>query len=92
MDNALPGFGYSNTNKLVRETNLIRPLPLFYYFDSSSELFTQGVQTRDLVVLFSLATLFFALALWSFERRDITVGAWPWRRARAQVGTTEEDG
>jgi len=76
----------------VQSLEAIRPLPLFYYFDSSAELFTQGVRTRDLVVLFSLAALFYALALWSFERRDITVGAWPWRRARAQVGTAEEDG
>ena len=67
----------------VQSLEVIRPLPLFYYFDSSAELFTSGVQARDLAVLLGLAALFFALALLSFQRRDITVGAWPWRRARA---------
>ena len=75
----------------VQSLEVIRPLPLFYYFDSTAELFTQGVQTRDFAVLFGLAALFFGLALWSFERRDITVGAWPWRRARAQVSASEID-
>ena len=67
----------------VQSLTFAKPLSLFYYFDSSTELFTKGVQARDLAVLFGLAALFFVLALWSFQRRDITVGAWPWQRARA---------
>ena len=67
----------------VQSLEVLRPLPLFYYFDSSAGLFTNGVQARDLAVLLGLAALFFALALLSFQRRDITVGAWPWQRARA---------
>ena len=63
----------------VQSLEVIRPLPLFYYFDSSAELFANGVQGRDLAVLLGLAALFFALAVASFQRRDITVGAWPWR-------------
>ena len=65
----------------VESLEAIRPLPLFHYFDSSAELFTRGVQARDLAVLFGLAALFLALALLGFQRRDITVGAWPWQRA-----------
>ena len=68
---------------LVQSLEVFRPLSLFYYFDSSTELFTNGVQARDLAVLFGLAALFFVLALLSFQRRDITVGAWPWQSARA---------
>ena len=67
----------------VQSLEAFRPLSLFYYFDSSAGLFTNGVQARDLAVLSGLATLFFVLALLSFQRRDITVGAWPWHRARS---------
>ena len=67
----------------VRSLEAFRPLSLFYYFDSSAALFTNGVQARDLAVLLGLAALFFVLALLSFGRRNITVGAWPWQRPRA---------
>jgi len=66
----------------VQSLDFAKPLSLFYYFDSTAAMFSQGAQPRDLAVLFGLAALFFVLALLSFQRRDITVGAWPWQRAR----------
>ena len=68
---------------LVQSLNVFKPLSFFYYFDSSAELFPNEIQARDLAVLLGLAAFFFALALLSFQRRDVTVGAWPWQRARA---------
>ncbi len=68
----------------VESLSAIQPFPLFYYFDTSAELFSKGVQARDVSILLGVAVFFFVLALLSFERRDITVGQWPWQRAKTR--------
>lgn len=35
----------------------------------------------DVLILVGAAVVFFILALVSFQRRNVTVGAWPWQRA-----------
>ena len=69
---------------LVESLDAIQRFSLFYYFDSSAELFSKGVQARDVAVLLGVAAVFFILALLSFQRRDITVGQWPWQRAKTR--------
>jgi len=59
----------------------LRPFSIFSYFDTSRRVFQGGVQARDVLVLLGLAGAFFALALFSFQRRNVSVGAWPWQRA-----------
>jgi ABC-2 type transport system permease protein len=76
-------FG-ENMASLVESIDFIKPFSLFTYFDSSSAVFTDGVQAADVGVLLSVAVFFFGLALLSFQRRDVTVGAWPWQRARVR--------
>ena len=66
---------------LVESLEGLQPLSLFNYFDTSSAVFNEGVQLSDVAVLLFLALLFFGLALLSFQRRDVTVGKWPWQRA-----------
>ena len=72
----------------VESLDPFRPLSLFHYFDSTAAVFSKGVQARDVWILVGVAALFFVLALVSFERRDITVGQWPWERARARGALT----
>jgi len=60
--------------------DVIKPYSLFYYFDSSSALFIEGVQASDVWTLLAVAAIFFGLALLAFQRRNVTVGAWPWQR------------
>jgi len=67
---------------LVEAVEPIRPLSLFYYFDSSATAYTAGVRLSDVLALFGVAAVFFVFAIISFERRDLTVGRWPWQRAR----------
>jgi ABC-2 type transport system permease protein len=67
---------------LVTSLERFQPLSLFYYFDTSPAIFTEGAAFADVAVLLGVALVFFLLALLSFQRRDITVGAWPWQRAR----------
>jgi len=60
----------------------LAPFSIFTYFDTSAHIFSEGAQTSNVLVLFGLAALFFALTLLSFRRRNVTVGAWPWQRAK----------
>lgn len=62
----------------------MKPFSLFYYFDTSADLFSEGVQARDVSILLAVAAVFFVLALIGFERRDITVSQWPWQRAKTR--------
>lgn len=56
----------------------------FYYYDGQAIL-TEGVPVADLAVLLGAVLLFLALALISFQRRDVTVGGWPWHRTQARA-------
>lgn len=60
----------------------VKFLFLFTHFDTSPEIFSEGLQLEGPLILLAVAAIFFALAVLSFERRDITVGLWPWQRAR----------
>lgn len=57
-------------------------LSLFHYFDSSAKVLSEGVTPGDVFLVLVVAAGFFGLALLSFERRNITVGALPWRHGR----------
>lgn len=66
--------------RMVDSMDVVGQLSLFSYFDSTATLFTEGVRAADVGVLVGVAALFFGLALVSFERRNVSVGAWPWQR------------
>lgn len=66
----------------VNSLDFLKPWSLFSYFDSTASLFLVGVKTADVLVLFGVAVVFFGLTLVTFEKRDITVGLWPWQRAK----------
>lgn len=76
------GYFGENIGGLVESLEFIRPYSLFSYFDSTSSLFTDGVNNNDMALLVSVAVIFLGLALFGFQRRDVTVGAWLWQRAR----------
>jgi len=74
---------FGNTlGRMIDSLAEVRRLTLFYYLDTSTTIFTAGVKASDLAVLLGLAALFFGLALLAFQRRNVTVGAWPWQRPR----------
>lgn len=74
-------FG-ENLGGMVESTKFLQPVSLFSYFDSSSAVFSDGVAAGNVAILLAVSLVAFALALLSFERRDVTVGQWPWQRAR----------
>lgn len=54
----------------------------FHYHRIGPAVFTEGVRIADTLVLTGAAAVFLLLAVLSFDRRDLTVGAWFWRRPR----------
>jgi hypothetical protein len=58
------------------------PFFLFTYLDATGTAVIEGQQAGDVAVLIGIGLVSFALALFFFQRRDLTVGMWPWQRAR----------
>lgn len=65
--------------QIAEDLDPFRPLSLNHYYDSHA-LMTSGLAWQDAAVLLGVIAVFLALALLSFERRNVTVGAWPWQR------------
>jgi ABC-2 type transport system permease protein len=76
-------FGKTLTG-LVASLEGVRRFSLFTYLNTTATVFTEGVKASDMAFLLGLAALFFILAVLSFERRNVTVGAWPWQRAKVR--------
>jgi len=65
----------------VESVKNLRYMSLFTYYNSTATAFSKGQQAGDVAVLVSVIVVAFALAVVFFNRRNITVGAWPWQRA-----------
>lgn len=73
----------------VESLSPLEPYSIFAYFDTSANVFREGVQAKDVLVLLAVAAVFFVLALLSFRRRNVTVRVWPWQRAT--IGDWQRD-
>jgi ABC-2 type transport system permease protein len=72
-------------NNLAASTAALEPfepLFLFSYLDASGTAVMEGQQAGDVGVLLGIGLVGFALAVFFFQRRNLTVGAWPWQRAQ----------
>jgi len=76
----LVSYFSENFARHVESLAALRPYSIFNYFDTSAQVFREGVQAEDVLILLGLAVVFFGLAVLSFQRRNVTVGAWPWQR------------
>lgn len=78
--------GYFGSN-LSASTELLEPfepLFLFTYLDASGKALMDGQASSDVLVLMGIGLVSFALALFFFEHRKLTVGMWPWQRAKVE--------
>lgn len=72
-------------NTLANSTPALEPFEpffLFTYLNASGKAVLEGQQASDVFVLIAIGLVSFALALFFFQRRNLTVGAWPWQRAQ----------
>jgi ABC-2 type transport system permease protein len=71
-----------NLVDLVDSLENLKPFFLFTYLDTTPTIFKEGVNPADLWTLLGVAVVFLLLAILAFQRRNITVHAWPWQRAQ----------
>jgi ABC-2 type transport system permease protein len=81
-------FG-SNLAGQVSALGSLQPLFLFYYMDSTANLYETGPQVGDVLTLLAVAAVAFGLGVYLFQRRDITVGVWPWQRGKMPEGAAQ---
>lgn len=76
------GYFGENIAGMVPTLEPVKPFTLFAYYDSSARAIIDGPDGRDMLILLAVALLAFLLTLVSFQRRNVTVGAWPFTRNR----------
>ncbi len=64
---------------------ILEPLQPFlphFYFEKVIQMLVGDVAWREMAILLAIGVGFLLLAVLSFRRRNLTVGAWPWQRPR----------
>jgi len=72
----------NNLAGMISSLERIKGLFLFNYFEASADALINGQQPANLLALLLVSLAAFGLAVFFFQRRDITVGAWPWQRGK----------
>lgn len=70
---------------MIEAYSWLKTISLFAYVNSTATVFSKGHDLGNMLILFVVALLFFVLAMWSFQGRNITVGQWPWQRGKMPV-------
>ncbi|GAB5494120.1 MAG: ABC transporter permease [Phototrophicaceae bacterium] len=65
---------------MVESLDWLASISLFSYVNTSATVFTDGQAVADASLLLGLGAVFFGLAVWAFQGRNITVGQWIWER------------
>ena len=79
----LGSYVANSAGGMVTSLEWLETLSLFNYLNTSASVFTDGPSSSDVLILLTIGILFFGLALWSFEGRNITVGQWIWQRGQS---------
>ena len=72
----------SNLTGMVEALETIEWLFVFHFFDASAQAFESGQQSSDVLTLLGITLMMYVLALFFFQKRDITVGVWPWQKGK----------
>jgi ABC-2 type transport system permease protein len=72
----------SNLTGMISSLQSIENLFLFHFYESTPEALESGQQLGNVLVLLCVALVAFGLAVFFFQTRNLTVGAWPWQRGR----------
>ena len=57
-----------------------------FYYVQAKDVMENGLNGGNVLLLLGISLLFLLLSVVAFQRRNITVGAWPWQRARVPAG------
>lgn len=84
---AVLAVSYFGSNLAGSTTALepFEPLFLYTYLDGTGQAVREGQAAGDILVLLGIGAVAFALAVFFFQRRKLTVGAWPWQGAKIEA-------
>jgi beta-exotoxin I transport system permease protein len=75
---------------IVESMAWLKTISLFSYVDSTVSVFTDGLNVGNMLLLLIISAIFFGLAAFSFQSRNITVGEWPWQRSKLPARTASK--
>ncbi len=76
----LASYLTNSLSGVVESTEWMKHVSLFAYVNTTATVFTDGPDMANISILLLIGVLFFGLALWSFQGRNLTVGQWFWQR------------
>ena len=76
----------SNLTGMIDSLKSIESLFLFHFYEATAESLVQGQKLGNMLILLGVALAALGLAVLFFQRRNITVGVWPWQRGRIPEG------
>jgi len=77
-------FG-NNLAGMVTSVENVRGIFPFHYFDATASGLINGQSGADMLILLAVSVVGLGLAVFFFQRRNLTVGAWPWQRGKIPV-------
>ncbi|MBK8989207.1 MAG: ABC transporter permease subunit [Chloroflexi bacterium] len=72
----------NNLTGMIESLENLKWIFLFHYFDASANALLNGQVGSNVVALLLFSLAAFGLAAFFFQRRDITVGVWPWQKGK----------
>ncbi|MEM9952870.1 MAG: ABC transporter permease subunit [Chloroflexota bacterium] len=78
----LASYLMSSVAGLVDSLNWLHTFSVFSYVNTTATIFSDGADIADVSILLGIGLVFFGLAVWAFQGRNITVGQWMWERGR----------
>ena len=76
------GYFGSNLAGMISSLEKARKLFLFTYYEATADALVSGQQPGNMLVLLVVALIAYGSAVYFFRRRNLTVGEWPWHKAK----------
>ncbi len=75
-------------NSLGSLVEMLEPYQKYspFYYLQAKDVMEKGLDAGNIAILFGFSLLLLIFTVLAFQRRNITVGAWPWQRARVPAG------
>lgn len=70
----------NSVSAMVTSMEWVANISLFSYVNTTATVFTEGLDIVNTSILLAIGVIFFGLALWAFQGRNLTVGQWIWER------------
>lgn len=70
----------NSVSAMVESMEWAANISLFSYVNTTATVFTDGADMTNTGILLAIGVIFFGLALWAFQGRNLTVGQWIWER------------